>query len=131
MKKRFKRHLFSNFAMICSVVGLILAILNLIFFNSELLRVIVWMLIFMVMVLDNLLLLKWHLRKQNENLLLNYENINLRYSYIQMGEYIKRLNIAELDDIELRIENELRDIEIKKKWQAEKLGIKIKEANND
>lgn len=131
MKKRVKGHLFSNLAVICAVVGFIIAVLNLIFFNSELLRDIVWILIFVVMGLDYLLLLKWHIREQNENLLLRYENIILEDSYIQMGEYIKHLNIPELNDIEFRIQNELRDIEIKKQWQAEKLGIKIKEADND
>lgn len=131
MKKRVKRHLLSNMAIICSVVSFIIAILNLIFFNSEFLRGIVWSLVFIVMVLDFLVLLKMNIREENENFLLNYENNILRYSYIQMGKYIKRLNIPELDDIELRIENELKDIEIKKQWQAEKLGIKTKEADND
>lgn len=131
MKKRIKRHLMSYMAMICSVVSFIIAILNLIFFNSDLLRGVVWSLVFLVMALDFLVLLKWHTREQNENILLSYENIILKDSYIQMGKYIKRLNIPELDDIELRIKNELRDIEIKKQWQAEKLGIKTKEADND
>lgn len=131
MKKRVKRHLLSYLAMICSVVSFIIAILNLIFFNSDFLRGVVWSLVFIVMALDFLVLLKWSTREQNENYLLNYENIILRYSYIQMGEYVKHLNIPELNDIERRIENELRDIEIKKKWQAKKLGIKTKEADND
>ena len=50
----------------------------------------------------------------------DYEIQELRYSYRQMGKYIKRLDIPELEDIEVRIENELQDIEIKKKWFAER-----------
>lgn len=124
MKKRVKRHLINYFAMICSGLSFIIAILNLIFFNSEFLRGVVWFLVFIVMALDFLVLLKWNTREQNENILLGYENIILKGSYIQMGVYIDRMNIPELSDIKLRIDNELNDVEIKKKWFAESLGIK-------
>ena len=41
-----------------------------------------------------------------------------------MGRYIDHMNLPELDDIDIRIKNELRDIEIKKEDYAERLGIK-------
>lgn len=46
----------------------------------------------------------------------DYEIEELKYSYRQMGKYVKRFDIPELADIETRIENELRDIEVRKKW---------------
>lgn len=124
MKKRVKRHLMNYMAMICSVLSFIIAILNLIFFSSDFLTVVVWFLLFLVLALDFFSLSKWITREQNENILLGYENIILKSSYIQMGEYIDRMNIPELSDIKLRIDNELNDVEIKKKWFAESLGIK-------
>lgn len=51
----------------------------------------------------------------------DYEIEELKYSYRQMGKYVKSLNIPELADIEYRIENELRDIEVKKKWFSERM----------
>lgn len=46
----------------------------------------------------------------------DYEIEELKYSYRQMGKYVKSFDIPELADIEIRIENELRDIEVRKKW---------------
>lgn len=40
------------------------------------------------------------------------------------GKYIEYQNIPELDDINIRISNELNDIEIKKEDYAKRLGIK-------
>lgn len=52
---------------------------------------------------------------QKELELVKFENTLLRWSYQDMGQYIDKMNIPELSDINLRIDNELRDIEIKKK----------------
>lgn len=46
----------------------------------------------------------------------DYEIEELKYSYRLMGKYVKSFDIPELADIETRIENELRDIEVRKKW---------------
>ncbi len=54
----------------------------------------------------------------------DYEIEELKYSYRQMGKYVSSFNIPELADIELRIANELLDIEVKKKWFAERYGNK-------
>lgn len=50
----------------------------------------------------------------------DYEIEELKYSYRQMGKYVKSFDIPELADIETRIENELRDIEVRKNWFFER-----------
>lgn len=124
MAKRFKRNLLSHIVMALSGASFIISIINLIFFQNEFLRETVWVLVFFVFVLDFLILFKMNDKEFKENQLLYYEILILKDSYIHMGEYIERQNIPELNDIGLRIENELRDIEIKKGWYAENLGIK-------
>ena len=52
-----------------------------------------------------------------------FENTLLRWSYQDMGKYIDKMNIPELSDINLRIDNELRDIDIKKNMYAERREI--------
>lgn len=73
-------------------------------------------------------------RKNYVNLyLLKYrENLDLRWSYEAMGRYIKQLNeekikSPELDDIEFRIQNELRDISIKTEHYAKQIGVSDKD----
>ena len=41
-----------------------------------------------------------------------------------MGRYIDHMNLPKLDDIDIRISNELNYIEIKKEDYAKRLGIK-------
>lgn len=124
MAKRFKRNLLNHIVMALSGASFIISIINLIFFQNGFLRDTVWVLVFFVLVLDFLILFKKNDKEFKENQLLYYEILILKDSYIHMGEYIERQNIPELNDIGLRIENELRDIEIKKEWYAENLGIK-------
>jgi hypothetical protein len=57
---------------------------------------------------------------RKERYLKDYEIIELRYSYRRMGTYIDSFNIEQLEDIELRIENELRDIECKVNYRKER-----------
>lgn len=57
-------------------------------------------------------------------LLKSREVLDLEWSYREMGRYIDRLKVPELNDLDLRIENELNDIKIRKKNFAEQLGIK-------
>ncbi len=63
-------------------------------------------------------------RLKKEKYILDYEIDQLKWSYIQMGKYIDKFNFTELSDLSWRIENELRDIEIKKNNYAKRLGIK-------
>lgn len=60
---------------------------------------------------SDLYLLKWK------------EVMDLEYSYRGMGRYISDLKIEELNDLNLRIENEFKDIKVKKESYAKKLGI--------
>ena len=60
---------------------------------------------------------KLYLLKQNEVL-------DLLWSYRNMGRYINGFKIPELEDLDLRIENEIQDVKIKKERFAENLGIK-------
>lgn len=53
------------------------------------------------------------MKLRKESYLKDCEIIELKYSYRGMGRYIDGLDIKQLKDIELRIENELRDIECK------------------
>lgn len=68
---------------------------------------------------------------KKEKYLLDYEIDQLKWSYIQMGKYIDKFNLPELSDLSWRIENELKDIEIKKNDRAKILGLKEGEDKAD
>ena len=61
---------------------------------------------------SDLYLLKWR------------EVLDLECSYRGMARYISDLKIEELNDLNLRIENEFKDIKEKKELYAKYLGIK-------
>lgn len=86
--------------------------------------VIAWMFLFSSMVCNWMQESSEKRKYQMKWLLSEKENCDLRWSYIEMGDYIDRMNIPELSDIKLRIDNELNDVEIRKKWFAESHGIK-------
>ena len=44
----------------------------------------------------------------------DYEIDNLKWSYRGMGTYIQKYNLPEFDDLQIRIKNELNDIDIRK-----------------
>lgn len=121
-----KIHWISKLAVTLSIVCLVISVLNLIFWQSDFLRGTIWTLIFVVMACNYFWLFFTHNDLFKESLLKDYEISELRYSYMQMGKYIDEFEFRELSDIELRIENELKDIEIKKKEYADMLGIKEK-----
>lgn len=68
---------------------------------------------------------------RKEKYLLDYEIDQLKWSYIQMGKYIDKFNLTELSDLSWQIENELKDIEIKKNNRAKILGLKEGEDKAD
>lgn len=121
-----KIHWISKLAVTLSIVCLVISVLILIFWQSDFLRGAIWALIFVVMACNYFWLFFTHNDLFKESLLKDYEISELRYSYMQMGKYVDEFEFRELSDIEFRIENELRDIEIKKKDYAEMLGIKEK-----
>lgn len=106
-----------------SILAFFMAIVDL-FTNSEIVRMISWFMCFCAILLANLSSSDDINRLQKEKMLQAYEIDLLRLSYRGMGRYIERMNLPELDDIDLRISNELSDIEIKKEDYAERLGIK-------
>ena len=57
-------------------------------------------------------------------LLKQREVLELLWSYRDMGRYINGFKIPELKDLDLRIENEIQDVKVKKERFAENLGIK-------
>lgn len=66
---------------------------------------------------------RWQ-KYSNLYLLKQNEVLDLLWSYRDMGEYIDQFKIPELHDIDLRIENEIKDVKVKKGRFAENLGIK-------
>ena len=123
MKKKIRtKHIV---AMIFSLTAMGVAITNL-FWPNDYLRSLVWVLLIVSIGLNIIGLLDRCEELIDENLLLAYEISELIYSYKQMGKYVESLEHDDLFDIDLRIENELNDIEVRKKWFAESHGLKVK-----
>lgn len=106
-----------------SVIAFFIAIAN-IFFNNEIVRAMIWVMCVCVFALSIISDFEDINRLQKENILKAYEIDCLRWSYRGMGKYIEHMNLPELDDINIRISNELNDIEFKKEDYAKRLGIK-------
>ena len=123
MKIFRKMNIKSKVALILSGIALIVATIN-IFAPNEIRRTTVWVLVILVWVLDYMIILQQYEKICKKLEVAQYEIGNLKGSYISMGRYIDDMNLPELDDIDIRIKNELRDIEIKKEDYAERLGIK-------
>lgn len=110
-------------SLILSYVALIASIVGFFILKSEM-RVISWVCVVVALAIDYWVVIEENFKLNEESFLKDYEIIELRYSYRQMGKYIDSLDIEELKDIELRIENELSDIKIRKdrkkskKWQS-------------
>ncbi len=111
-------------ALVLSIIAFLIVLGNLIFWNNEIVRTIVWVIVTIVFVLDYLSLVSKYKELGKYLEIVIYEKKELVYSYKQMGKYIKRLNIDELEDIEQRIENELTDIDVKVMHYADSLECK-------
>lgn len=110
----------SKIALSLSIAAAIAAVVGMFALKPEM-RIICWACIIVVWVLDYLVIFEDTVKLRKENYLKDYEILQLKYSYRQMGIYIDSLDIEQLKDIDLRIGNELRDIEIKKEHFKEKL----------
>ena len=106
-----------------SILALFIAIANM-FIGNEIVRIIVWTMCVCVFALTICSDIEDINRLQKENILKAYEIDLLRWSYRSLGKYIEYQNLPELEDINIRISNELNDIEIKREDYAERLGIK-------
>lgn len=113
----------TKLALVISIIAAICAVINL-FVDNEDLRIIIWALIVCVWAINYLIICEDIEKNEKENILFRYEIDLLRWSYRGMGKYIEHMNLLELEDINIRISNELNDIEIKKEDYAEKLGLK-------
>ena len=106
-----------------SILAFFIAIAN-IFIGNEIVRLMIWIMCIIVFALSGLSSVEDIERLKKENILKAYEIDGLRWSYRGMGKYIEHMNLPELEDIDIRISNELNDIEIKKEDYVQRLGIK-------
>lgn len=118
--------LFNKIALICSVIAFILAIFN-IFEKSEAVRAGIYVFVFFCMIANFMSVCQQRDKFSKLYILKQREVMDLRWSYEQMGRYVKRMELPELSDIEIRIANELRDISVKQEYVAEQIGISKKE----
>lgn len=109
----------SKIAVLLSVVALIAAVVGMFVLKTEM-KVICWTCLVVVWGINYLVIFEDTVKLRKENYLKDYEIIELRYSYRRMGTYIDSLDIEQLKDIDLRIENELRDIECKVNYRKER-----------
>jgi hypothetical protein len=109
----------SKIAVLLSEVAIIAAVVGMFVLKTEM-RVICWACLICVWAINYLVVFEDTVRLRKENYLKDYEIVELRYSYRRMGTYIDSFNIEQLEDIELRIENELRDIECKVNYRKER-----------
>lgn len=118
MNKRLK-----TTCIVCIAVSIVILIVNLFYGNENVVVV-----GFAVAAVGSILISIGKTREANklqkEKWILEYEIDQLKWSYIEMGKYIDKFNLTELSDLSLRIENELKDIEIRKNNRAKILGLK-------
>ncbi len=103
----------TKIALSLSLVALIAAIMGFFILKSEM-RVICWSCLIIVWVINYWIVTEENIKLRKEQFAKDYEIESLKWSYRDMGRYINNMHIAELSDIDFRIENELRDIEIRK-----------------
>lgn len=109
----------TKIAVVISIIATIAAVSN-IFLQIEIVRIFIWAAVVIVFALDFLSIAESNIKLIQEKQLLAYELDQLQWSYKEMGRYISRMDIPELADIETRIDNELRDIEIRKGYYSER-----------
>lgn len=117
--KKFK---LNDIGLMLSVTAGILAILNIYWIDIP--RDIIYVLCFFGVTFSWAYALRQYSKYSNLYLLAKQESLDLLWSYREMGRYIDKMNIPELHDLDLRIENELQDVKVKKEALAERLGVK-------
>lgn len=114
MKKIWKMtSLRSKIALTLSLVALIAAIVGCFILKSEM-RIVCWGCLIIVWCINYSIVTEENIKLRKEQFAKDYEIDSLKWSYMRMGRYINEFHIDELSDIDFRIENELRDIEIRK-----------------
>ena len=102
----------SKIALILSLVAFVATIIGWFILESEM-RFICWTCLIGIWAINFWIVTEENIKLRKEQFSKDYEIDSLKWNYREMGRYINDMNILELSDIELRIENELRDIEIK------------------
>ena len=107
---------------ILNVIAIILAILYI--FGKDIPRDIIYVLYLFGLICNWAHVLRQYSKYSKLYLLAKQESLDLLWSYREMGRYIDNLNISELHDLDIRIENEIRDVKVRKEALAERLGVK-------
>lgn len=103
----------AKIALSLSLVSLISAIVGCFVLKSEM-RIVCWACLIIIWVINYWIITEENIKLMKEQFVKDYEINSLKWSYKGMGRYINEFKIDELSDIDVRIENELRDIEIRK-----------------
>lgn len=111
---------------VCIAVSMVILIVNL-FYGNEFIAVVGFDVAAVGYILISLGKTREANKLKKEKWILEYEIDQLKWSYIKMGKYIDKFNLTELSDLSWQIENELKDIEIKKNNRAKILGLKERE----
>lgn len=109
-------------SLILSVIAFILAILNI--FGTDIPRDIIYVICLLGLTCNWAYALGKYSKYSNLYLLAKQESLDLLWSYREMGRYIEKFEIEELHDLDLRIENEIQDVKVRKEALAERLGVK-------
>ena len=112
----------NDIGLILSVIAFILAILNI--FWIDIPRDIIYVICCLVITCNWAHAIRQYSKYSGLYLLAKQESMDLLWSYREMGRYIDKMNIPELHDLDLRIENEIRDVKVRKETLAERLGVK-------
>lgn len=117
-----KKKNLNDISIVFAIIAMIISILNL--FGASIPRDIIYALCIVSLLCNWAHAMRQYKKYSDLYLLKSREVLDLEWSYQEMGRYIDRLKVPELNDLDLRIENELNDIKVKKEWYAKNLGIK-------
>lgn len=117
-----KKKNLNDVSIVFAIIAMIISVSNL--FGASIPRDIIYALCIVSLICNWAHAMRQYKKYSDLYLLKSREVLDLEWSYREMGRYIDRLKVPELNDLDLRIENELNDIKIRKKNFAEQLGIK-------
>lgn len=117
-----KKKNLNDVSIVFAIIAMIIAVSNL--FGASIPRDIIYALYIVSLICNWAHAMRQYKKYSDLYLLKSREVLDLKWSYQEMGRYIDRLKVPELNDLDLRIKNELNDIKVKKEWYAKNLGIK-------
>ena len=116
----------AKIAIIATFIAFVAIIIGTFILHDEM-RVVTWGCIVIIWDINYWIITEINYKIKKENLVKEYEIDTLKYSYRLMGKYLQNEHHPYkspeelLSDIDIRIENELRDIDIKTKNYAKSL----------